>query len=98
MVQETLTGNVKQLTETVRGTKKEAERVLREHLAAIEKGSYVPKHKETLAEFMERWMDRQTKVKRLLDIILDIGRDPATEKRRQKCYLGRRGYALIMRP
>ena len=32
-------GRRKQLTETVRSTKKEAERVLRERLAAIENGS-----------------------------------------------------------
>jgi integrase len=51
------TGNRKQITETVRGTRKEAERVLRERLAAIENGGYVPKQKETVAQFMERWLD-----------------------------------------
>ena len=37
----------KQLTETVRDTKKQAEAVLREGLAAIDSGNYVPK--ETLS-------------------------------------------------
>ncbi|MDA0735350.1 MAG: tyrosine-type recombinase/integrase [Chloroflexi bacterium] len=46
----------KQITETVKGTKKEAERVLRERLAAIENGGYVPKDKETVGEFMDRWL------------------------------------------
>jgi integrase len=31
--------------------------VLRELLAAIENGGYVPKQKETVARFMERWLD-----------------------------------------
>lgn len=51
------TGKRKYLSETVRGTKKEAERVLRERLAAIESGGYVPKHKETVRDFMQRWLD-----------------------------------------
>ena len=45
------------VSETVRGTKKEAERVLRERLAAVETGSYVTKQRETVTEFMQRWMD-----------------------------------------
>ncbi|MSQ17956.1 MAG: site-specific integrase [Dehalococcoidia bacterium] len=51
------TGKRKYLAETFRGTKKEAERVLRERLAAIENGGYVPKQKETVAQFMQRWLD-----------------------------------------
>ena len=31
--------------------------MLRERLTAIENGGYVPKHKETVAEFMRRWLD-----------------------------------------
>lgn len=31
--------------------------MLREHLAAIENGSYVPKQKESVAEFMQPWME-----------------------------------------
>jgi integrase len=51
------TGKRKYLSETVRGTKKDAERVLRERLAAIENGGYVAKHKETVAQFMQRWLE-----------------------------------------
>jgi len=46
----------KAITETVKGTKREAERVLRERLAAVENGAYVPKDKESVLEFMERWL------------------------------------------
>jgi integrase len=51
------TGKRKYLSETVRGTKKDAERVLRERLSAIENGGYVAKDKETLGQFMSRWLD-----------------------------------------
>jgi len=44
------------VSETVKGNKREAERVLREHLAAIENGGYVARDRETVAEFMERWL------------------------------------------
>ena len=44
-----LSGKRKQITETVKGTKKAAEQVLRERLATIEPGGYVPKDKETVA-------------------------------------------------
>ena len=47
----------KYLSETVRGNKKDAERVLRERLAAIENGGYVPKQMETVAQFMARGLD-----------------------------------------
>ena len=50
-------GKRKQVTETVRGTRKDAERLLRDRLTAIEKGAYVPKQKETVTEYMQRWMD-----------------------------------------
>jgi integrase len=50
-------GTRKFMSETVRGTKAAAERVLRDRLSAIENGGYVPKHKETVREFMERWFD-----------------------------------------
>jgi integrase len=51
------TGKRKYLSETVKGNKKDAERVLRERLAAIENGGYVAKHKETVKEFMQRWLN-----------------------------------------
>lgn len=50
------TGRRRYVSETVRGTKKEAERALRERLAAVETGSYVPRTRESLARFMESWL------------------------------------------
>jgi integrase len=46
-----------QVTETVRGTRKDAERVLRERLQTVEKGGYIPNQSETVAEFMQRWLE-----------------------------------------
>ena len=45
------------VTETVRGTRKQAERILAERLAAIAQGTYVAKRTETVAEFLVRWME-----------------------------------------
>ena len=43
------------LSETVRGTKAEAQAVLRDRITALETGNYVEKDRETVAEFMTRW-------------------------------------------
>ena len=51
------TGKRRFISETVKGNKKEAERVLRERLSAIENGGYVAKDKETVTEFIQRWME-----------------------------------------
>jgi integrase len=51
------TGKRKFLSETIKGSKKGAERVLRERLSAIENGGYVPRDKETVSDFMQRWLD-----------------------------------------
>jgi hypothetical protein len=64
-------GKRRRITETVRGTKKEAERVLRERLTAIENGDYVPKQKETVAQFMQRWLETLLRY-RLLDRVMPI--------------------------
>jgi integrase len=50
-------GKQKRLTETVRGTKSAAEKLLRKRLSAIENGGYVPKDKETVSQFIARWLD-----------------------------------------
>ena len=50
-------GKRKQINETIRGTKPEAERVLRERITAVETGNFVPKHNETVSEFLQRWLD-----------------------------------------
>ena len=49
-------GKRKQATETVRGTRRQAERVMRERLAAMENGGFIPKTNERVGEFMDRWM------------------------------------------
>ena len=49
-------GKQKRLTETVKGNKSAAEHILRDRLSAIENGRYVPKDKETLSQFLDRWM------------------------------------------
>lgn len=51
------TGNRKQVNETVQGTRREADRVLRERLLSIETGNYVARNKETVAQFMDSWLE-----------------------------------------
>ena len=50
-------GGRKQVNQTVKGTKTNAERVLRERLTAVDNGSHVDKSKETVAEYMARWLE-----------------------------------------
>ena len=47
----------KQINETIEGSRKEAERVLRERLSAIESGNYIKREKETVGQFLARWLD-----------------------------------------
>ena len=49
-------GKRKQLTETVRGTKAEAERVLRQRQAALENGAFVHKHADTVTDYLQSWL------------------------------------------
>ena len=49
-------GKHKRITETVKGLKSDAEKLLRERLAAIENGGYVPRDRETVADFLKRWL------------------------------------------
>ena len=51
------TGRRSQRTETVRGSRRGAEKVLRERLTSIENGGYIPQDKETVTQFMQRWLD-----------------------------------------
>lgn len=46
-------GERKQVMETIRGPKREAQRALRERIAAVEGGAYVPKRREIVAQFLE---------------------------------------------
>ena len=50
-------GKQKRITKTVKGLKGDAEKVLRESLAAIENGGYVVRDKETVADFLKLWMN-----------------------------------------
>ncbi|MFQ6029339.1 MAG: hypothetical protein ACE5Q6_17825 [Dehalococcoidia bacterium] len=51
-------GKRRQKSETFKATtKKQAEQKLRERLAALENGVYVQKRKETLAEFLQSWLE-----------------------------------------
>jgi integrase len=44
-------------TETVKGSRREAERVLRERLAALDKGEFIPKSSETVGSYLQSWLD-----------------------------------------
>ena len=50
-------GQRQRIYETVRGSRRDAERVMRERLGTVESGSFVEKSKETVAEFMRRWLE-----------------------------------------
>jgi integrase len=51
-----VTGRRRQKSQTVRGTKRDAERVLREVLLSLERGSYVKPNKITLGELLRQWL------------------------------------------
>ena len=50
------TSRRKYISETVRGTKKHAERILRERLTNVEKGAYVERNDDTITRFLSRWL------------------------------------------
>ena len=50
-------GQRQRIYESVRGSRRDAERVMRERLGTVESGSFVEKSKETVAEFMRRWLE-----------------------------------------
>jgi len=51
-----VTGKRRQKSQTVKGTKRDAERALREVLLSIEQGSYVKPSKMTLGELLRQWL------------------------------------------
>ncbi len=51
-----ITGQRRQKSQTIRGTKREAERSLREILLSLEQGSYVKPNKITLGEWLRQWL------------------------------------------
>ena len=51
-------GKRKQITESLKGgTKKDAERVLRERISAVQNGGYIPRNIETIGQFVWRWFE-----------------------------------------
>ena len=52
-----VTGRRRQKSQTVKGTKRDAERALREILLSIEQGSYVKPNKLTLGEWLDQWCE-----------------------------------------
>jgi integrase len=51
-----LTGKRRQKSQTIRGTKRDAERALREIISSIEKGSYVKPNKINLGDWLRQWL------------------------------------------
>jgi len=51
-----ITGKRRQKTQSVKGTKRDAERKLREILLSLEQGSYVKPNKITLGEWLRQWL------------------------------------------
>ncbi len=50
-------GQRRQVSETVKGTKRDAERVLRDRLAAIEQNTFVAPSRLLVSEFLEQWLN-----------------------------------------
>jgi len=56
MAADTVTGRRRQKSQTVKGTKREAQRVLREVLMSLEQGAYVKPNKVTLGDWLRQWL------------------------------------------
>ncbi len=52
-----VTGKRKQHWQSVKGTKKQAEKVLNELLSNMEKGAYIRPTKRTMADFLKQWLN-----------------------------------------
>ena len=50
------TGKRRQKSQTIKGTKREAERVLREVMVSVEQGSYVKPNKINVCELLRQWL------------------------------------------
>jgi integrase len=53
---DSITGKRRQKSQTISGTKRDAERALREILLSIEQGAYVKPNKITLGELLKQWL------------------------------------------
>lgn len=51
-----VTGKRRQKSQTIRGTKRDAQRVLREVLLSLEQGSYVKPNKTSLGDWLRQWL------------------------------------------
>jgi len=56
MPPDAVTGKRRQKSQTVKGTKREAQRVLREVLLSLEQGAYVKPNKVTLGDWLRQWL------------------------------------------
>lgn len=52
-----LNGKSKKVYETVKGSRRQADKILRERLAAVDQGTFITKTTETVAEFLDRWFE-----------------------------------------
>ena len=53
---DSLTGKRRQKSQTIRGTKRDAERALREIISSVEQGSYIKPNKITLGDWLRQWL------------------------------------------
>lgn len=53
---DTVTGKRRQKSQTIRGTKRDAERALREIITSVEQGSYVKPNKINLEDWLRQWL------------------------------------------
>ena len=53
---DSVTGKRRQKSQTIQGTKRDAERAMREVLSSLEQGSYVKPNKITLGEWLRQWL------------------------------------------
>ena len=56
MAADPVTGRRRQKSQTVKGTKRDAQRILREILLSLEQGSYVKPNKVTLGDWLRQWL------------------------------------------
>ena len=50
-------GRRRQINETVRGTRREAEAVLRQRLVTADSGGYIEKNRQTVVGYLTQWLD-----------------------------------------
>ncbi len=53
---DTVTGKRRQKSQTIRGTKRDAERALREIISSVEQGSYIKPNKINLGDWLRQWL------------------------------------------